>query len=236
MTKPRLSDLIDGIHAQYPDRPLEQLTAAVMLADFMNEVSDHLIGHFVDQARHSGASWTEIGGAIGVTKQAAQQRFSPKADPNMFTRFTEKARQVVLQSQEEARAAGQLEIAAEYLLLGLLTTPDSLAMRALADQKITPAAIRTAAEAAIPPAPDGAVSPTMIPYTAAAKKVLELTVREALRLGHNYIGTEHILLALFAHEAEAPGPLHALGVDPAAAEAHLLAAIGVIAAATPNAG
>ncbi|HVQ90739.1 MAG TPA: Clp protease N-terminal domain-containing protein [Mycobacteriales bacterium] len=236
MTKPRLSDLIDGINAQYPDRPLEQLTAAVMLADFMNEVADHLIGHFVDQARHSGASWTEIGGCIGVTKQAAQQRFSPKADPNMFTWFTEKARQVVIQSQEAARATGQSEIAVEHLLLGLLTTPDGLAMRALADQKLTPGAIRKAADAAIPPAPDGAVSPTMIPYTAPARKVLELTMREALRLGHNYIGTEHILLALLAREAETPGPLHSLGVDPAAAEAHMLAAIGAIASATPAAG
>ncbi|MEN3358613.1 MAG: hypothetical protein V7637_2595 [Mycobacteriales bacterium] len=229
MTKPRLGDLIDGIHAQYPDEPLQQLTTAVMLADAMNEISDHLIGHFVDQARRSGASWTDIGGCIGVTKQAAQQRFSPKDHPNMFTRFTEKARQVVLQSQEEARAARQPVISTEHLLLGLLTVPDSVAMRAIADQGITPGAIRTAAEAAVPPAPAGAESPTMIPYAEPAKKVLELTLREALRLGHNYIGTEHILLALLAHEAETPGPLLALGLDPAAAEAHMLAALGAIA-------
>ena len=229
MTKPRLSDLIDGIHAQYPDEPLQQLTTAVMLADAMNEVSDHLIGHFVDQARRSGASWTEIGGCIGVTKQAAQQRFSPKANPNMFTRFTDKARQVVMQSQEEARAARQPMIAPEHLLLGLLAVPDGVAMLALADQGITPGAIRTAVEAAVPPGPAGAESPTMIPYTDPAKKVLERTMREALRLVHNYIGTEHILLALLAHEDEAPGPLRSLGVDPAAAEAHLLASLRTLA-------
>ena len=230
MTKPRLDDLIEGIRSQYPEKPLEQLTAAVLLADYMNEVSDHLIGHFVDQARRSGASWTEIGASIGVTKQAAQQRFTPKDDPNMFTRFTDRAKQALLRSMEEARAGRQQEIRPEHLLLGLLIVPDSLAIRALAEQNVTPEAIRAAAEAAIPPAPSGAESPALIPYDGAAKKVLELTVREALRLGHNYIGTEHMLLALLARDAETNGPLHTLGVDGAAAETALLAAVDAIAA------
>lgn len=94
MMKLRLDDLIDGIRTQYPDQPLDQLTAAVLTADHMGELADHLIGHFVDQARRSGASWTEIGGRIGVTKQGAQQRFTPKDDPNMFTRFTGRRRQM----------------------------------------------------------------------------------------------------------------------------------------------
>ncbi|MBC2640509.1 MULTISPECIES: Clp protease N-terminal domain-containing protein [unclassified Rhodococcus (in: high G+C Gram-positive bacteria)] len=226
MTKIRLDDLIDGIRAGYPDQPLEQLTAAVLTADHVNEIADHLIGHFVDQARRSGASWTEIGGCIGVTKQAAQQRFTPKESANMFARFTEKARQAVVQSQEEARAAHQPEIRSEHLLLGLLCAPDSLAMRALADQDITPIAIRETAEATVPEAVSDAELPALIPYSAAAKKVIELTVREAVRLGHNYVGTEHMLLALLAGESDAPGPLTALGVDAAAAEAFLLTAIG----------
>lgn len=225
MMKLRLDDLIDGIRTGYPDRPLDQLTAAVLTAEHLDDISDHLIGHFVDQARRSGASWTEIGGCIGVTKQAAQQRFTPKNDPNMFTRFTEKARKAVVQAQEEARAHRLSEIHHGHLLLGLLSTPDSLAMCALANQGITPTAIREAAEAALPAAPVDATSPSLIPFGPIAKKVLELTAREALRLGHNYIGTEHMLLALLVTEADIPGPLRLLGTDAEAAGTYLLAAI-----------
>src|SRR5499427_10321237 len=73
----RLDDLIDNIKKVHAD-PLEQLTDAVIVADHLGDVADHLIGHFVDQARRSGASWTDIGKAMGVTKQAAQKRFVPK--------------------------------------------------------------------------------------------------------------------------------------------------------------
>ncbi|AWK74997.1 Clp protease [Rhodococcus oxybenzonivorans] len=226
MMKIRLDDLIDGIRSGYPDQPLEQLTAAVLTAEHLNEISDHLIGHFVDQARRSGASWTEIGGCIGVTKQAAQQRFTPKGSANMFARFTEKARQAVVQSQEEARAQRLSEIQSAHLLLGMLCAPDSLAMRALADQGFTPQAIREAAEANLAAGPADAESPALIPYAAGAKKVLELSTREALRLGHNYIGTEHMLLALMADETDNPGPLRRLGADTDAAERFLLTALG----------
>ena len=73
----RLDDLINVIK-QVHTEPLEQLTDAVLAAESLGEISDHLIGHFVDQARRSGASWTEIGKCMGVTKQAAQKRFVPK--------------------------------------------------------------------------------------------------------------------------------------------------------------
>ena len=84
----RLDDLIDVIKRVH-DEPLEQLTDAMLAGEALGEVADHLIGHFVDQARRSGASWTEIGQCMGVTKQAAQKRFVPKTptdatalDPN----------------------------------------------------------------------------------------------------------------------------------------------------------
>ncbi|HEX5740486.1 MAG TPA: Clp protease N-terminal domain-containing protein [Pilimelia sp.] len=219
MTTPRLDDLIDGIRSGYPDQPLQQLTAAVVAADHLQDLADHLIGHFVDQARRSGASWTEIGGCLGVTKQAAQQRFTPKDDPNMFSRFTPRARQVVVQAQEEARADRLSMIHAGHLVLGLLADPESLAGRALADQKVGADALRAAARERLPVGPEDATSPTLVPFEGGAKKVLELTVREALRRGHNYVGTEHILLALLSREADEPGALRACGVDAAAAEA-----------------
>ncbi|WP_380285837.1 Clp protease N-terminal domain-containing protein [Kitasatospora purpeofusca] len=235
----RLDDLIDAIKKLHTDA-LDQLSDAVIAADHLDELADHLIGHFVDQARRSGASWTDIGRSMGVSKQAAQKRFVPKdpgtpndLDPSQgFGRFTDRARHVVMASQEEARQAGNAEIGAEHLLLGLLVEPDGLAVRALAAQGITPEALRAAATATLP-APDAEV-PALIPYDAQGKKALELTFREALKLGHNYVGTEHILLALLELENGA-GVLNDLGVEKAEIErfvSEILAAF--IASGTEN--
>ncbi|GAA2440335.1 Clp protease N-terminal domain-containing protein [Streptomyces macrosporus] len=229
----RLDDLIEGIKKAHPD-VLRQLSTAVLTAEHLGEVADHLIGHFVDQARRSGASWTDIGRSMGITKQAAQKRFVPKGsapdlDPSQgFGRFTERARKVVVVAQEEARAAGHAEIRPEHLALGLLSEPESLAGKAIVAQGVSPDAARRALTAALPPA-TGEV-PQLVPFDAAAKKVLELTFREALRLGHNYIGTEHVLLALLEQE-NGRGPLGDLGLDKAAAEAHIAEALAAIAAA-----
>src|SRR6187399_1180782 len=108
----RLDDLIAAIKKVHPDA-LDQLEDAVIAAEHLGDVADHLIGHFVDQARRSGASWTDIGRSMGVTRQAAQKRFVPKTptdategaalDPNQgFGRFTTRARNVVMAAQHEA--------------------------------------------------------------------------------------------------------------------------------------
>ncbi|MCE4947214.1 ATP-dependent Clp protease ATP-binding subunit [Streptomyces albulus] len=236
MTHPvRLDDLIEGIKKTHSD-VLEQLSDAVIAADHLGEVADHLIGHFVDQARRSGASWTDIGKSMGVTKQAAQKRFVPKAsgagsdlNPSQgFSRFTERARNVVVGAQNEAHAARNDEIRPEHLVLGLLREPEALAVRALADQGVTPQALREAATAALPPAAEEL--PALTPFDAQSRKALELTYREALRLGHNYIGTEHLLLALLEQE-NGSGPLTDLGVEKAAAEAFIGEALAAILAA-----
>lgn len=75
----RLDDLIEAIKKVHTNA-LDQLSDAVIAADHLGDIADHLIGHFVDQARRSGASWTEIGTSMGVTRQAAQKRFVAK-DP-----------------------------------------------------------------------------------------------------------------------------------------------------------
>ena len=101
----RLDDLIAAITSAHDD-VLEQLSNALLLAERLDEVADQLIGHFVDQARHSGASWTEIGRSMGVTKQAVQKRFSAKPaglDPSAgFSQYTDRARMVVVTAQKEA--------------------------------------------------------------------------------------------------------------------------------------
>lgn len=223
----RLDDLIDAI-TKVHDQPLEQLMDAVLAAEHLGEVADHLVGHFVDQARRSGASWTEIGRAMGVTKQAAQKRFtSAELNPEEgFQRFTPRARKAVMAAQESARTAGNDEIAPEHLVLGLLADSKSLATRALTDQGLRLTSARKAVAAALPPR--SASVPALIPYDTRARKALELTFREALRLGHNYIGTEHMLLALLELDGGVPALLE-LGVNKEACETAILASLREIA-------
>jgi ATP-dependent Clp protease ATP-binding subunit ClpC len=112
----------------------------------------------------------------------------------MFERFTERARRVVVYAQEEARELSHNYIGTEHLLLGLLREPESVAGRVLAKLEISLDAVRAQVVEIIGRG-EGAQS-GHIPFTPRAKKVLELSLREALQLGHNYIGTEHILLGL----------------------------------------
>ncbi|MFJ7159169.1 Clp protease N-terminal domain-containing protein [Streptomyces sp. NPDC101118] len=234
MTNPvRLDDLIDAIKKVHDDA-LDQLSGAVIAADHLGELADHLIGHFVDQARRSGASWTDIGRSMGVTRQAAQKRFVPKEDVDLdasqgFSRYTDEARRVVVAAQTEAHAEGRHEIGTVHLVLGLVAEPSDLGARTIVAQGVTLEAVREAAKAALPAASAGD-APALVPFDGEAKKVLELTFREALRLGHNYVGTEHVLLALLEFEAGA-GLLTGLGVDKAAAEAEVAERVAEQAAA-----
>ena len=229
-TSVRLDDLITAI-TKVHDQPLDQLTDAVLAADHLGDVADHLIGHFVDQARRSGASWTDIGRSMGVTKQAARKRFIPKPaeiDPEEgFARFTPRAKNVVVIAHNEASAARSPVITPAHLVLGLLGVPMAFAARAIADLGVSLDSARAAATSALPPASDE--GPDLIPYDVDARKALELTFREALRLGHNYIGTEHILLALLDFE-DGAGVLSGLGLEKPAVEAKLVEMLAAAAA------
>src|SRR3954447_14183142 len=140
MTNPvRLDELIEAIKKVHTDA-LEQLSDAVIAADHLGDIADHLIGHFVDQARRSGASWTEIGRSMGVTKQAAQKRFVTKIDqldldPSQgFSRFTPRARNVLTIAHNEAHTLGNDEVGPAHLILGLLGEPEAIAARAMTSQ------------------------------------------------------------------------------------------------------
>src|SRR5438552_3445060 len=113
---------------------------------------------------------------------------------NVFERFTERARQVVVLAQDEARALKHNYIGTEHILLGLLREEEGLAARVLESLDITVEEVR--AQVARIVGQGDEVTTGQIPFTPRAKKVLELALREALSLGHNYIGTEHILLGL----------------------------------------
>ena len=130
----------------------------------------------------------------------------------MFERFTERARQVVVLAQDEARILRHNYIGTEHLLLGLLREDEGLAGRVLVDLGISLEDVRAQVARIIGAGDEAATG--QIPFTPRAKKVLELSLREAMALGHNYIGTEHILLGLLReNEGVAVRILLGLGVD-----------------------
>jgi len=229
-----------------PLAELDRLGAAVMLAGEVGGVADALVDHFVTAARAAGCSWAQIGGVLGVTKQAAQQRFvevTPAGDLvdagfesttsgrkgsgrrwwrrglPFWQRFTGGARAVVVNAQMDAGSLNHDYIGTEHLLLGLLH--DGLAAETLAALGVTPDEVRRRILDIV--GPGRRDTGGHIPFTPRAKKVLELSLREALELKHNYIGTEHILLGLLREgEGLALKILTELGAPPAAVRKELL--------------
>jgi ClpA/ClpB-like protein len=199
----RLIGAVESAHSS--DQALERIAHASELADELTETGDRLVDHFVLQAREAGHSWAAIGGRLGVTKQAAQQRFSIgkkwrwptfprlRANKGFFTRFTAPARAVVMDAQREARELKHNYIGTEHILLGL-TEGDGVAAKALKSMGVTKSAVLARIKKIVGEGDES--PPGHIPFTPRSKKVLELALRESLRLGHNYIGTEHILLGI----------------------------------------
>jgi hypothetical protein len=242
MTSPaspvRLDDLIGAVSTAH-EAPLDRLSRAMVLADHLGEVADSLIGHFVDQARRTGASWSEIGQAMGVTKQAAQKRFvgrssspSPLDASQGFSRFTDDARTVVVAAQEQARSAGNDGVGIPHLLLALLADPDGTAARAVAAQGVDVDDVRRTASATLPPA--AADVPALIPFDAHARAALERTFAEATRLGAEDVGPEHVLLAVLAVE-DGTGVLAGAGVTADGVEGYLAGGTTGTAAPAPGA-
>ncbi len=228
----RLDDLISYVKSQ-DGTALDHVSAAMRVSEHVGEVADHLIGHFVDQARKAGASWTEIGQSMGVTKQAAQKRFVPKAAEwpvpgdeagwqaalaeafraHPFSRFTPRAKNSISAAAEEARERRHDRVIPEHIALGLLHEPEGLAAKAIEALGVPLDSARDALVAALPSANVDEPVSGRIPFTPGAKKTMELAVRAALKLGHNYIGTEHLLIGVLEDEVTAgSGTLTGLGV------------------------
>ena len=220
MTNPvRLGDLIEAVLDEHPDGgELEHLSDAVVLAHQLGDLGDHLVGHFVDQARRSGASWTEIGQYLGVTKQAAQKRFVPRESDELdfpeggrLSRFTPRARNVIAAARTAAEQHGSSRVRNEHLLIGLCSEPDGLAAQALVAQGCSLDAVRAAMAGELGKAGRAKAG---VRFSREAKKSLELALRAALHLGHNYIGTEHLLLGILRNDDDRVAELlHGLGVS-----------------------
>jgi hypothetical protein len=228
-----LDNLISFVRAMHPGGgPLDNLADAMAAAGQLEVQSDALIGYFVDQARRSGASWSQIGASMGVSKQAAQQRFVARWESADFSRFTGRARNVLAAAGRIAAGGGAEQVEAAHLAAGLLVEPDGLAARVihgagLRDEQVL-AALGVVA------APGGgdadAAALRQLRFTDVGRAALRETVTAALRLGHNYVGTEHLLLGILLADGNAARALAGLGLSAEQAEQALAAEFAAIQA------
>ncbi len=204
--------------------PLDEVSGAMTVSAQLDEQSDALIGYFVDQARRSGASWSQIGASMGVSKQAAQKRFVPRGllpdGQAMFSRFTPRSLNVLAAAGRLAGSAGDEAVSAAQLAAGLLTEPDGLAARVihgagLADEQYLAAVGAGPAE---PASGTDSAALADLSFTTDCDAAFKETLKAALRLGHNYIGTEHLLLGLLAADGPLGQSLAAAGLDSPTAE------------------
>ncbi len=191
-----LADLIARLDEELPhSNELARISEARLRAQTLSDLGDQLIDHYVSQAKQAGASWTEIGDAIGVSKQAAQQRHAPAA----FERFTNLNRHGIVLAQEAARTHKHDSIGTEHLLLGLLGEPRGLAYEVLVAKTGSEQRVRDAIEEAMPPTGPKALR-GHIAFHEDSKEAIGQARRAAADLGHDWVGTEHMLLGLIRVE------------------------------------
>ncbi|RYU11591.1 Clp protease N-terminal domain-containing protein [Nocardioides iriomotensis] len=195
MVNVSLEELVAQVETSAPQgSALRLLSLAVLGSRELTEAADDLVGHFVERARAEGASWSEIGAAMGVSKQAAQQRAQSRADePDQgdLEGYDADVRTAVRIAQERARAHRHHYVGTEHLLVGVLALPPG---RVAAAVGLTADA---AMDAALEIVGEGALDVTRTPgLTARALKVMQIAVREARHLGSDEVAPAHVLLAL----------------------------------------
>ena len=224
-TPVRLGDLVDVIDTSHDD-PLRRVSNAAELAEQLGDTADALIGHFIDQARRAGASWSAIGASMGTSKQAAQKRFVNRSqdtpaplDPSQgFSRFRDDARAVVVAAQERARESGNDTISIGHLVLGLITFPDSTAAGAITSQGVSAEEVERTVLTTL--RASTTTVPALIPFDTHAKTALQGSFAQAQRHGADSVGSEHVLLSILAVDA-GTGVLAGLGITPETVEVFL---------------
>jgi hypothetical protein len=189
-----LSSLIDDVEVQAPSRrPLDRLATAATTVEDVTAMADALLSHFVDRARRAGHSWTEIGTALGVSKQAVQKRFTAEhREPCGWELFTEKARNVVLtHAPAVATELGHNYVGTEHLLAAMWGEPEGVAAKVLTSAKVRRQDVMAAIDARVERGHQGRGG-----YTPRAWVALENGSRISVGLRHTYVGTEHLLLSL----------------------------------------
>lgn len=215
-----LDSLIAHVRSLHPDGgPLEHLSDSIVTARELSDQADALIGHFVDQARASGASWSQIGQAMGVTKQAAQKRFTVRDEPLLpegkaFSRFTPRARMAVAAAGQLADADRGGALDTPQLAAGTLLDPAGIAAKATSRLGVTAEQVYDALGVGTPTLGADSEPGALVGlhYTAECRDAFKQALRAALRLNHNYIGTEHLLLGAIANDGPVLEALSALGL------------------------
>jgi hypothetical protein len=218
---PSLQDVIHLVESDTEDaQPLSRLRVASALVQNLADIGDAALGYFVDQARHAGHSWSEIGEALGVSKQAAQQkqtvRLSLGLNAPTFERFSPRARSVVSEAEPIARQWGQGHIGTEHLLLALYREPEGVAAQILNGSNLPLERAEQAVRARVERGPG--TPPGKLPFSPKAIAVFTGALAAALEMGHNYIGTEHLLLGLVRGDGLAADILEEAGLAQEALE------------------
>jgi len=196
-----LQDLITTIERSERE-PLQYVTDAMIVAERIADMGDQLVDHFVSQAREAGASWAEIGVSLGVSKQAAQQRFTREqrvrykmSKGGLFTRFDETGRNAVQRAVSHARSLRSVEVNTLHLVMGLADPASGRAHAIISNLAGSATQVSDAARESLV-GPKRSRKVEHLPFADDCKKVLELALREAIRAKNRNIGSEHILLGL----------------------------------------
>jgi ClpA/ClpB-like protein len=175
--------------------PLDRLSAAVLLNEELHACGEELLDRFVAQARREDCSWTEIGAALGVSKQAAHQRFLPAAPSSAAwpPHASEQVRAAIAAGQDHARQLGHNYLGTEHVLAGLLEQPDGVAAQALTALGVDRDGVVAHAKVIIGVGSE--VRRDAVPLAPRLKRALELGRAHSRALGHRCIETEDLLLA-----------------------------------------
>jgi hypothetical protein len=183
--------LAEAVRQRASSAPLDRIEAALAVSEELTSGADELIGHFVAEARQAGCSWTEIGQRIGVTKQAARQRFAQRPPAGHASGLERQPRLLACleAAGREAAADGAAEIGTQHQFLGLFQ--EGVAAAILEKLGVRADAARQAVRELFPSA--GLPSEFPPPESAEAQEALQGAARLAQRAGLGYVGTEHLL-------------------------------------------
>lgn len=224
---------VDGLAALAEERAdspaaLERLRAAVLLVEDVRATGDQLLDRFVAAARQDGRSWAEIGEVLGVSKQAAHQRFlaAEQASGTWPANATDVVRAAVATGEQEARRMGHNHLGTEHVLLGLLAQRDAIAAHALQALGVERADVRTGIEALVGTGAERTWAAARV--APRLKRALEIARSYARSLGHRCMDSEHVLLALGdVEDCVAAQILRDLGAPPAAVRKQLGGMLGL---------
>ena len=209
---PTVDSLAARIDAEEAGSPLERLGAAVAIAGELRELGDLVVDRYVQAARADERSWSQIGEVLGVTMQAAQQRFvAQPIQTAPWPGLSEAASDVVGRAVEEARQLHHRYLGTEHLLLAL-ASDDGLAGAAL--ERLGVSAERVTEQIQRLIGPGHSAHSATLGITPRTKRVLEAARKESRRLGHRCADTEHLLLAVSETEGAAEQMLREDGAEP----------------------